>query len=113
MYETRMTRSEQQLERLIDRLPARLQNATRWLRRPSSRWARIPAGLFLILGGLLSILPVFGLWMLPLGLVLLADDVPLFRRMRDALLNQIERRRPQWFAAFEQDRRPEGSKRPG
>jgi hypothetical protein len=30
----------------------------------------------LIAGGFLAILPVFGLWMLPLGLALIADDVP-------------------------------------
>jgi hypothetical protein len=34
--------------------------------------------------------------MLPLGLVLLAEDVPLLRRARDRLLDWIERRRPQW-----------------
>lgn len=99
MYEIVVTRSnEDRLERLIDRLPGRLQAATRWLRRPSSRWARIPAGVLLILGGFLSILPVFGLWMLPLGLVLLSDDLPYFRRLRDALLDWLERRRPHWFA---------------
>jgi AcrR family transcriptional regulator len=114
MYEATMTPSkEERLERLIDRLPARLRAATRWLRRPSSRWARIPAGLFLIVGGLLSILPVFGLWMLPLGIALLADDVPVFRRMRDWLLNQLERRRPDWFAGLQPDRRLEPPKRAG
>jgi hypothetical protein len=30
----------------------------------------------LILGGILPTLPVFGLWMLPLGFALIADDVP-------------------------------------
>jgi hypothetical protein len=90
-------RHEHRLERLIDRLPRRLQATTRWLRRPSSRWLRIPAGILLIGGGLLSILPLFGLWMLPLGLVLLAEDVPLLRRARDRTLDWIERRRPQWI----------------
>lgn len=90
-------RREQRLEELIDRLPRRMQSGVRWLRRPSSRWARIPAGVLLILGSLLSLLPVFGLWMLPLGLVLLAEDIPWLRRRRDRLLDWIERRRPHWL----------------
>jgi hypothetical protein len=90
---------ERRLRRLLRRLPGRMQAITRWLRKPSSRWARIPAGIFLILGGFLAILPVFGLWMLPLGLMLLADDIPSLRRARDRVLDWLERRRPNWFAA--------------
>jgi hypothetical protein len=82
------------LVRLIERLPRRLQGAVVWLRRPSSRWARIPAGVLLICGGVLSILPVLGLWMLPLGLALLADDAPLLRRARGRVLDWVERRWP-------------------
>ncbi|HSU98882.1 MAG TPA: hypothetical protein VLI91_02135 [Roseiarcus sp.] len=90
---------ERRLRRLLRRLPSRMQAVTRWLRKPASRWARIPAGILLILGGCLAILPLFGLWMLPLGLMLLADDVPALRRLRDLLLDWLERRRPNWFAA--------------
>jgi hypothetical protein len=75
-----------------------MQAITRWLRKPASRWARLPAGILLILGGFLAILPVFGLWMLPLGLMLLADDIPPLRRVRDRALDWLERRRPHWFA---------------
>jgi hypothetical protein len=99
---SRVPQHERQLERLIDRLPSGLQASVRWLRRPSSRWVRIPAGLLLIVGGVLSVLPLFGLWMLPLGLVLLADDVPLLRTSRNRMLSWIERHRPYWF----QDRTP-------
>jgi hypothetical protein len=90
-------RSEQRLEGLIDRLPRSLRRSVRWLRRPSSLWARIPACVLLIGGGLLSILPGFGLWMLPLGLLLLAEDIPPLRRGRDRALDWIERRRPHWI----------------
>ena len=76
---------ERRLRRLLRRLPGRMQAITRWLRKPASRWARIPAGILLILGGCLAILPVFGLWMLPLGLMLLADDIPPLRRGAIAL----------------------------
>lgn len=40
---------------------------------------RVPLAVLLILGGVLSFLPFLGLWMLPLGLLLLAVDVPLAR----------------------------------
>jgi hypothetical protein len=88
---------ERRLELLIRRLPQRFQHTVRWLRRPSARWLRIPAGMLLIIGGLLSILPVLGLWMLPLGLVLLAEDVPPVRRATDRVLTWIEHRRPHWM----------------
>jgi hypothetical protein len=90
-------RREILIERLIARLPPKLQSAVRWLRRPSSRLARIAAGILLICGGFLSILPIFGLWMLPLGLILLAEDIPAIGRLRDRLLDWIERRRPHWL----------------
>ena len=90
---------ENRVERLIDRLPERLRTTVRWLRRPSSRWVRIPVGLLLVGASLLSILPLFGLWMLPLGLMLLAEDVLPLRRARDRLLEWIERHRPDWFTS--------------
>ena len=100
---------EWQLERLIQRLPKRLQSAVRRLRRPSARWVRLPAGLLLILGSLFSILPILGLWMLPLGLMLLAEDFKPLRRLTDRALIWIEHRRPHWMGlsrpSFAGDRR--------
>jgi hypothetical protein len=58
---------------------------------------RISIGVLLIVGGLLSTLPVFGLWMLPVGLLLLAEDVPVLRRATDRVLEWVERRRPHWL----------------
>lgn len=85
-----------QLDRLERPLPAAVRRGLRWLREPSSRWVRVPVGLLMIVGGLLSILPVLALWMLPLGLLLLAQDVPFLRRpMRRALL-WTERRWLRW-----------------
>ena len=95
----RAAADDHRLERLLERLPQGWQQALRWLRRPGAGWARIPAGLLLIVGGVLSILPVLGLWMLPLGLILLAEDVPALQRSRGRLLDWLERRRPHWFAA--------------
>ena len=41
---------------------------------------RIPVGIFLVIASVFSFLPVLGLWMLPLGLMLLAVDVPFLKR---------------------------------
>ena len=90
---------ERRLSRLLARPPDRLQRAVAWLLRPQARWVRIPAGLLLIAGGFLAILPVFGLWMLPLGVVLLAEDVPPLRRLTGRVLEWIERRHPGWMVA--------------
>lgn len=50
------------------------------LRQPHAMWVRVPAGFALIGGGVLGFLPVLGFWMLPLGLALIAVDVPLMHR---------------------------------
>lgn len=50
-----------------------------WLRKPSSRWLRVPVGLLLVAGGLLGFLPILGFWMLIPGLLLLALDIPFLR----------------------------------
>src|SRR5690348_9158621 len=39
---------ERRLELLARRLPSRVQRMFRWLRQPSARWVRIPAGTLLI-----------------------------------------------------------------
>ena len=85
------------MEMLIRRLPAWMQKAVRWLRQRSKRWVRIPAGVLLMAGGVFSILPILGLWMLPLGAALLAEDVPLLRRWTDQALAWVESRRPHWL----------------
>lgn len=95
-----MTRDEQRLHHQLDRfsalLPGWARRPLRWLRAPSSRWMRIPIGLLLIVGGILSFLPVLGLWMLPLGLLLLSQDVPFLRRPIRRALICMERRWVRW-----------------
>lgn len=49
------------------------------LRRNSWFPVRFPIALLLIAGGVFSFLPVLGVWMLPLGLLLLAVDLPILR----------------------------------
>ncbi len=92
---------ERRIALLLRQLPQRLRNAVIWLRRPQARWVRIPAGVLLILGSVLSILPVFGLWMLPAGVVLLSQDVPPLQRLVDRVLAWIRRRHPRWMGLGE------------
>lgn len=73
-------RLDRHLDSAQDKLPSAAARWVAWLRRPSSRFARIPAGILLIFGGLFSFLPVLGLWMAPLGIILLALDVPALQR---------------------------------
>jgi hypothetical protein len=82
------------IDQLFARLPRPMRSALRWLRQPSVTWVRVPAGVLLICGGLLGFLPVFGFWMAPLGLLLLAEDVPPLRSARTHILNLVERRYP-------------------
>jgi hypothetical protein len=64
----------------------------RWLRRPSSRLVRIPLAILLVVGGVFSFLPILGLWMLPLGLLLIAQDVPFLQKPLAEMLGWIERK---------------------
>ncbi|MEO7050105.1 MAG: hypothetical protein ABI128_00420, partial [Rhodanobacter sp.] len=59
-------------------------------------WLRVPIGVLLILGGIFSILPLLGLWMLPLGLILLAQDIPFLRRPLRRALIWTERHWARW-----------------
>ena len=74
------------------KLPPRPAKVVGWLRRPESRYARIPLAALLILGGIFSFLPVLGIWMLPLGLVLFAQDVPVLQKPTARMLGWLERK---------------------
>ncbi len=54
------------------------------LRRHSNPLPRRAAAIGLIVGGVFGFLPILGFWMIPLGVVLLSDDVPWLRRQRRA-----------------------------
>ncbi|KAA2234678.1 hypothetical protein [Salinarimonas soli] len=66
-------------KRLEQEVPERAGYWIRNLRHPRAIWIRIPVALLLVLGGIFSFLPVLGIWMLPLGLLLIASDVPVLR----------------------------------
>lgn len=77
------------------KLPPRPARFVGWLRQPSSRFVRIPLAVLLVVGGLFSFLPVLGLWMLPLGLILIAQDVPFLQEPLARALGWAERK---WMA---------------
>lgn len=72
-----------------------------WARRPSSRILRIPLGILLILGGVFSFLPILGIWMLPLGFLLLALDLPFLQGPLNAAILRTQR----WWTNFRRNRR--------
>jgi hypothetical protein len=74
------------------KLPYRFARFLSWVRRPSSRLVRVPLALLLVLGGIFSFLPVLGLWMLPLGLLLIAQDIPMLQKPIARLLGWMERK---------------------
>lgn len=66
-------------ERLEHMLPATLARALHWLHAPESRYVRIPLGILCIIASFFWFLPVLGLEFLPIGLLLIAQDVPFLR----------------------------------
>ena len=60
--------------------------------------------LLLIVGGVFAFLPILGVWMLPLGLALLAEDVRPLRSLRSRTLDWVERRHPYWLEPAAQAR---------
>lgn len=74
------------------RVPAGPARFVAWLRKPSSKLVRLPLGILLILGGIFSILPLLGLWMLPLGLILITQDIPFLEKPVAKMLGWIERK---------------------
>lgn len=98
-----MTNRERRFQRqfeFLERLVPGAKSPLEALR--SNRWflIRLPLAVILIAGGLVSFLPVLGLWMLPLGLLLLAVDLPFLRGPISAFLIRsrrvIRRRRSRW-----------------
>ena len=96
------------IESLLRRLPDRVAAAIAWLRKPSRYVIRFAAGALLVLGGIFSILPILGIWMLPLGLALLAEDLPGLKPRLERSARWIEARWKTW-----RGRKPAAPKPPG
>jgi membrane-bound ClpP family serine protease len=64
----------------------------RWVRKPQARKVRLVLGVMLLGAGVLGpLLPVVGVWMLPLGLLLIAQDVPRLQEPAAELVFWLER----------------------
>jgi len=83
---------DKEIERLHGRLPAWAARTLRKARKPEAAWLRVPMALALLLGGLLGFLPLLGFWMAPLGLALLAADLPFLRQPMAKCLAFINRK---------------------
>lgn len=71
---------DQAFHRLEQAVPERVRPALHWLHGPRSRPVRIPLAVLFIIGGFFSYLPVLGVELFPIGLLLIAHDVPMLRR---------------------------------
>lgn len=61
-------------------LPAGVNRFLCRLRSPSARWYRWPLALLLIVASMFWFLPIVGIELLPIGLLLIAQDVPFMKR---------------------------------
>lgn len=89
-----MSTADARLDRQFDRIGRQVPFARGflvWVRRPRMLLLRIPLAILLILGGIFSFLPVLGIWMLPLGLLVLAVDVPPLRRPIGDFIVRLQR----------------------
>jgi hypothetical protein len=87
----RMVKDGPRLQRLLDALPRPARRSYAWLVRPQAKWVRLPLGLALIAGGTLGFLPVLGVWMLPIGALLVGEDIPPVRRATLHMLGRLQR----------------------
>jgi|SRR5262245_24948753 len=71
---------DEEMDRLQGHMPDWAGRNIGRLRQPEAVWVRVPAGIALTGGGVFGFLPVLGFWMLPIGLALLAQDVPPMQR---------------------------------
>lgn len=76
---------------------ARLDRFLDWIESDRTRIYRVPVAILLLFGGIMSVLPLLGLWMLPLGILLLAIDLPLLRGPVTHATIRIRRRMGRWL----------------
>lgn len=80
MAETDADKLDNIVDKYASKMPRPLGRFVLWLRKPELRWVRLVAGVLFVLLGCVGFLPVLGFWMVPLGLILLAQDIVFLRR---------------------------------
>ena len=83
---------DEELDRLQARLPDRVSRFMQKVRSRAAKPYRIPIGIALILAGVIGFLPILGFWMVPLGLAVMAQDVPVLRRPLARAVAWVNRR---------------------
>jgi 4-alpha-glucanotransferase len=95
-----VTPDHDELDRIIERyqakMPAWMARFVTWIRKPELRITRIISGVLLVLLGFVGFLPILGFWMVPLGLLLLAQDVAFLRRPVVRAIEWCERKWRGW-----------------
>ena len=78
---TRIPDFNEEMDRLQNHIPSLVGHNLNRLCGKRALWVRVLTGVALIGGGVLGFLPLpmVGIWMLPVGLVLLAHDIPTMR----------------------------------
>lgn len=71
---------DQAYEGLEQETPDWVSRMIRWLRSPQSRYVRIPLAILFIAQSFFFFLPLAGIEFLPIGLLLIAQDVPFLKR---------------------------------
>lgn len=103
---------QQKLDEAFNRLqqesPDRVCRAIGWLRDPKARPVRLPLGVLLIIGSFFWFLPVLGIEMLPAGLLLIAQDVPVLRKPAGTFMLWVA---DHWLAARHRHRDRTGCSR--
>ena len=95
-----MSRSKQRLARQFDAIKRKIPAIAGFVGVLQSKRAiliRVPMALLLIVGGFVSFLPFLGLWMLPLGLLLLAIDIPALQSPVSAVIIRVRRKMGSWL----------------
>jgi len=91
---------EEAFQRLGAMLPRPGARALRWVHDPKSRFVRLPLGILCIIASFFWFLPVIGVEYLPIGLLLIAQDVPFLRRpvgrFMLRLLDAVDRMKQRW-----------------
>ncbi len=93
----------EEVNRFQNHIPAWVGHNLNRLRGKRAIWARVLTGLALIVAWSFLPIPVVGIWMLPVGLALLAHDIPAVRAPIALLLHftngKIEKRKSRAMSA--------------
>lgn len=90
-----------ELDKAYDELealtPDRVARAIRWLHDPKGKWVRLPLGILIIVANLFGpLVPFLGIEFVPLGLLLVAQDVPPLRKPVARATLWLERKWLEW-----------------